>query len=382
MKKYKIALLPGDGVGKEVINCAYKVLKAVGIEAIYIYSDIGWEYWKSEGNPLPERTVQVLRNTDCALLGAITSKPEYEAQRELNDELKDKGFQYKSPIIQLRQMFELSTNIRPCKSIKGNKAATREDVDITVFRENTEGLYSGIEYSKLTEELYNCISTTYPSIQQYKKLGIEKTAVSMRIMCVDKSEKIIREAFQYAVQNKKRKVTVADKPNILRATGGMFIDTARRVAKDYPDIILDEANIDALCMWLVKDPSKYEVIVAENLFGDIISDLTAQLAGGMGFAFSGNIGSNYAVFEPTHGSAPKYAGMNKVNPIATILAAAYMLKWLGEDSKYLAINQAVEQVTMAQKIGTYDMGFTNSNLELTNQVIVQLKSILNESTNK
>lgn len=372
MRKYKIALLPGDGVGQEVIECAHKVLEAIGIDAEYIYLDIGWEFWRTEGNPLPKRTIELLKSCDCALLGAITSKPEIEAELELDNSLKNSGLKYRSPIIQLRQIFDLSSNIRPCKSILGNQAALNENVDITIFRENTEGLYCGVEYSEMPKELYELLSIEFPSLEYYKNNGLHQTAVSLRIMCEDKSEKIIRKAFEYARRNRKRKVTVADKPNILRATGGLFVSVARNVAKDYPEIELEEVNIDALCMWLLKNPENFDIIVAENLFGDIISDLVAQLVGGMGFAYSGNIGDNFAVFEPVHGSVPKYTGKNKVNPLATILASAFMLRWLGEDCKADLINDAVEKVVFEHRVGTYDMGLNNSNIELTNALIEKL----------
>ena len=167
-----------------------------------------------------------------------------------------------------------------------------------------------------------------------------------------------------------------DKPNILRATGGMFVNLARKIAKEYPDIILEETNIDATCMWLVKNPESFEVLVAENLFGDIISDLCAQLVGGMGFAFSGNIGNNFAVFEPIHGSAPKYAGLNKVNPIATIFATAYMLEWLGEFDKSNLIRKAIHTIVKKHKYGTYDMGLTNTNIELTEKIITEMRKVM------
>lgn len=372
MRKYKIALLPGDGVGQEVIECAHKVLKAIEIEAEYIYLDIGWEFWRAEGNPLPKRTIEHLKDCDCALLGAITSKPAVEAELELDNSLRNRRLQYRSPIIQLRQIFDLSSNIRPCKSILGNQAALNENVDITIFRENTEGLYCGVEYSEMPKELYELLSEKFPAMEYYKDRGLHQTAVSLRIMCESKSKKIIRKAFEYARRNGKRKVTVADKPNILRATGGLFVNVARKVAKDFPEIELEEVNIDAICMWLLKNPENFDIIVAENLFGDIISDLVAQLAGGMGFAYSGNIGDNFAVFEPIHGSAPKYAGKNKVNPIATVLAAAFMLHWLGENSKADLIKGAVEKVVSEHRVGTYDMGLNNSNIELTNALIEKI----------
>lgn len=376
MKKYKIALLPGDGVGKEVISCAKKVLDVLDIDAQYYYADIGWEFWKQEGNPLPDRTIQCLKECDCALLGAITSKPSWEAENELVSELKNQGLKYRSPIISLRQVFDLGINLRPCQSIPGNTLSYKENIDITIFRENTEGSYCGIEYSSIPNDLYDVVVKTHPAMKEYKKSGLDETAVSFRIMSKQKSERILRAAFEYAQKKGKKKVTVVDKPNILRATGGMFVNLARKIAKEYPDIILEETNIDATCMWLVKNPESFEVLVAENLFGDIISDLCAQLVGGMGFAFSGNIGNNFAVFEPIHGSAPKYAGLNKVNPIATIFATAYMLEWLGEFDKSNLIRKAIHTIVKKHKYGTYDMGLTNTNIELTEKIITEMRKVM------
>lgn len=376
MKKYKIALLPGDGVGKEVIMCAKMVLDALDVPAEYVYEDIGWEFWKSEGNPLPERTVEDLKTCDCALLGAITSKPEAEANKELSEKLQGKGYHYRSPIIELRQKFDLGINLRPCHSTPGNPLVYKDNIHITIFRENTEGSYCGIEYASVPKELYDVVVKANPAIKEYEEKGLDKTSISFRVMCEEKSERIIRAAFDYAKEKGKKKVTIVDKPNILRATGGMFVNLARKVAKEYPEITLEEVNIDAACMWLVKNPESFEVIVAENLFGDIISDLCAQLIGGMGFAFSGNIGNQFAVFEPIHGSAPKYAGLHKVNPIATIFATSYMLEWLGEFKKSNIIRTAVNSIVKGGIYGTYDMGLTDTNIEFTEEIITEMRKVM------
>lgn len=364
MSKYRIAWLPGDGVGREVLEAAKIVLDRLEVDAEYIPGDIGWEFWKKEGNPLPERTLKMLKETDCALFGAITSKPKEEAVEELAPELQGKGYEYFSPIVNLRQTFDLHTNLRPCKAYEGNPLNYRDNIDITIFRENTEGLYSGVEFFPLPEAVFNALNKNHPKMKKFEKFGLENIAMSTRIMTKMGCERIIRNAFNYAKDNNKKAVTVVDKPNVLRETGGLMVRTARKVSEEYPSIELWETNIDAQCMWLVKNPENYEVLVAENMFGDILSDLSAQLVGGLGFACSGNIGDDYAVFEPTHGSAPKYAGLYKVNPIAMILASKLMLQWLGEVERAKKIDNAVAEVIKEGKTKTYDMGGNSGTLEM------------------
>ena len=357
---YKIAVLPGDGVGPEVIEAAMIVLDEIALDAEYIYGDIGWEFWKKEGNPLPDRTVELMKNTDCALFGAITSKPKEEAQKELAPELQGKGLQYYSPIVKLRQLFDLYANVRPAKAYPGNPLNYRDNINITVFRENTEGLYSGVEYYPVPEKIDE-VFKDHPRYQKF--LGVDK-AISLRIISRRGAERIIRAAFEYARKNNLKNVTVVEKPNVLRETSGLFVQVAREIHKEYPEIEMWETNIDAQAMWLVKNPEKYDVLVTSNLFGDIISDLASQLVGGLGFAAAGNIGDNYAVFEPVHGSAPKYAGLYKVNPIATIRAVRMMLDYLGEHEKANRLERAIEEVVREGKVRTYDMGGDASTLEM------------------
>ncbi len=357
---YKIAVLPGDGVGPEVIEAAMIVLDEIALDAEYIYGDIGWEFWRKEGNPLPERTVEMMRETDCALFGAITSKPKDEAQKELAPELQGKGLEYYSPIVKLRQLFDLYANVRPAKAYPGNPLNYRDNINITVFRENTEGLYSGVEYYPVPKE----IDDVFKEHPRYKKfVGVDK-AISLRIITRKGAERIIRAAFEYARKNKLKNVTVVEKPNVLRETSGLFVRVAREIHKEYPEIEMWETNIDAQAMWLVKNPEKYDVLVTSNLFGDIISDLASQLVGGLGFAAAGNIGDNYAVFEPVHGSAPKYAGLYKVNPIATIRATRMMLDYLGEHKKADRLERAIEEVIREGKVRTYDMGGDAGTLDM------------------
>ncbi len=373
MGDYKIAVLPGDGVGVEVIDAALKVLDAVGFKADYKFGDIGWEFWKTEGDPLPERTIKLLKESDAALFGAITSKPKEDAQKELSPELQGKGYVYSSPIVRLRQLFDLYINMRPCKAYKGNPLNIKEGVDIVVFRENTEGMYAGVEFHPVPDEVREVLYKHSKKMERFMNVPSDEIAISTRIMTKKGCERIVRAGFEYAKKHGRKSVTIVEKPNVLRETGGLMLGIAREIAKEYPDIELIEANVDAMAMWLVKNPERYDVLVAENLFGDIISDLSAQLVGGLGFAAAGNIGDNFGVFEPTHGSAPKYAGQDKVNPIAMILASKIMLEWLGEKEKAQAIEKAVAEVIKEGKVRTYDMGGSNKLSEMRDAIIAKIK---------
>ena len=364
MAKYRIAWLPGDGVGMDVMEAAKIVLDRLGLDADYPHGDIGWEFWCKEGRPLPKRTIDLLGQTDCALFGAITSKPKEEAEKELAPELKGKGLVYSSPIVGLRQLFSLGTNLRPCKGYEGNPLNYRDGIDLVVFRENTEDLYSGVEFFPFPKKVYDAIKSENKKIERFEQYGLENVAVSMRINSVQASTNIITAAFEYAKKHGYKSVTVVEKPNVIRETSGLFIRTARKIAKDYPEIELWETNIDAMCMWLIKNPLDYGVLVTTNLFGDIVSDLCAQLVGGLGFACSGNIGKDYAVFEPTHGSAPKYAGMYKVNPMAMLLTTKMMLDYLDETDKAEALERSISKVIKDATIRTYDMGGSNTTLEV------------------
>jgi 3-isopropylmalate dehydrogenase len=301
------------------------------------------------------------------LFGAITSKPKDEAAAELDPKLRGKGFAYSSPIVGLRQLFNLHTNLRPCKAYPGNPLNLRDDIDLVVFRENTEGLYCGVEFHPVPQELRHVLDT-HPKMKLFNGVSNEDMAISTRIFTRKGCQTIVRDAFEYAKQYGYKSVTVVEKPNVIRETSGMMLREARAIAKDYPQIELQETNVDAMCMWLVKNPQDYGVLVSSNMFGDIISDLAAQIVGGLGFAAAGNIGDNYAIFEPTHGSAPKYAGKNKVNPIATIQAAKMMLNYLGEQEKAEKIERAVTQVIAEGRVRTYDMGGTASTTQMAQAV--------------
>ncbi len=372
MAKYNIAWLPGDGVGNDVMEAARIVLDALKFDADYPHGDIGWEFWKTEGNPLPDRTIELLKNTDACLFGAITSMPKEEAQKDLSHELQGKGLVYSSPIVRLRQEFNLHTNLRPCKAYPGNPLNYRDNIDLVVFRENTEDMYVGIEFHPLPQEVMDVVTKHAPKMRRFADTPLDEIAVSLRINTKKASRSIVTQAFEYAKKHGYPSVTIVEKPNVLRETGGLVLREARKVAANYPGIDLWETNIDAQCMWLVKNPQDYGVLVATNMFGDIISDLCAQLIGGLGFASSGNIGDNYAVFEPTHGSAPKYAGQYKVNPIAMLLTSKLMLDWLGELDMAQKLESAIATVIKEEKVQTYDMGGSATTLEVAEEIARKL----------
>jgi isocitrate/isopropylmalate dehydrogenase len=363
MAKYRIAWLPGDGVGIDVTDAASIVLDRLDLDAEYIHGDIGWEFWCKEGEPLPQRTLDMMKETDCAFFGAITSKGKDVSQKELIPELQGKGYVYRSPIVRMRQLLDLYICLRPCKAYPGNPLNYKEGIDLVVFRENTEGMYIGVEFAQVPEEFY--------AVKGIERLPRD-AAISFRAITPGGSERIVRAAFEYAVKHNRKRVTAVHKANVLRQTDAVFMEAARKVAADYPDIAFDNANIDAMGMWLLKNPLNYDVIVTTNLFGDIISDLCAQMVGGLGFGCSGNIGNEYAVFEPTHGSAPKYAGQHKVNPIATILAVKMMLDWLGESDKAAQLEGATAAVIAEGKVRTYDMGGESSTLDVAQAIAGKL----------
>ncbi len=361
-----IVSLPGDGIGKTVLPEAIRVLDAAGFEADYIHGDIGWEFWCKEGNALPQRTIDLLEGHKIGLFGAITSKPKDAAAKELDPSLLDKGFVYYSPIVGLRQHFNLDVCIRPCQSFKGNPLNfIRRNADggfeeplvnAVIFRQNTEGLYAGVEWTNPPAQVRDALET-HPKMKKFADVRNEDLAISTRIVSREGCRRIITAAFDYAKKFGYSNVTVCEKPNVLRETSGMMFKEAKDIAKNYPDIKLWDTNIDAQMMWLTKNPEIYGVLVAENMFGDIISDGFAGLVGGLGFACSANIGEDVAVFEPTHGSAPKYEELNPsiVNPIAMILSACMMLDHIGETEKAVKIRNAIATVIEEGKVKTYDM---------------------------
>jgi isocitrate dehydrogenase (NAD+) len=366
MSKRTIVSMPGDGIGKTVLPPTIRVLDKAGFDADYVHADIGWEFWRKEGNPLPDRTIDLLQEHKIGLFGAITSKPKKEADAELDPALKDKGYVYYSPIVGLRQRFDLDICIRPCKSFPGNplnfirRAADggieEPEVDVVIFRQNTEGLYGGVEWTNPPDNVYEALQS-HPKFKKFAGAPRKELAVSTRIFTQGACNRIVGEAFEYAKKFGYESVTICEKPNVIRETSGMMLETGLRIQKNYPDIQLWNTNIDAQMMWLTKNPEDYGVIVAGNMFGDIVSDGFAGLVGGLGFACSANVGKEVAVFEPTHGSAPKYETLDPpiVNPIAMVLSACMMLDHIGETDMSARIKKAIAAVVAEGKVYTYDM---------------------------
>jgi len=354
LAKYKIAWLPGDGIGRDVLEATRIVLDAMSLDAEYIDGEVGWTCWERYGDALPQATIDILKSTKCAMFGAITSKPNVKG--------------YKSPIVRMRQLFDMYANIRPCKAYPGNPLNYRDDVDIVVFRENTEDLYSGLDFPPpLGKEIM-----AVPGMQNKSP---DETAVSLRVFTKKGCSRIVRKAFEYAREHRRKRVTLLHKANVVRATDGMFLTEAHKVAEEYEDIKCDDANIDAMTMWLIKNPQDYDILATSNMFGDIISDEAAQLVGGLGYACSGNIGDGYALFEPTHGSAPKYAGMHKVNPTAAILSAKMMFDWLGEKDQADKLERAVAAVIKENRVTTYDVGGSSTTLDVAREVVRKLDEV-------
>jgi isocitrate dehydrogenase (NAD+) len=396
MAKHTVITMPGDGIGNQVLPEALRVLKAVGFDAEYIHADIGWDCWRREGNALPQRTIDLLSEFKLGLFGAITSKPKKEAEAELSPELRGKGYSYFSPIVTMRQKFNLDTCIRPCVSFPGNplnfirKKANggfeEPLINVVVFRQNTEGLYAGVEWTNPPEAVRAALAT-HSKFKPFATTPGQDLAISVRIITRKAASKICTAAFDWAKKFGYKSVTICEKPNVLRETSGMMEEEAKAVSREYPGIALWSTNIDAQTMWLTKNPEEYGVVVASNLFGDVISDAFAGLIGGLGFAASGNIGDEVAVFEPTHGSAPKYAELDPpiVNPIAMFLSAVMMLEHVGEIDKARRIREAIAAVVKEGRVRTYDMmripGGANairngaaSTIEMTDAILGKIES--------
>ncbi|MBN1475122.1 isocitrate/isopropylmalate dehydrogenase family protein [Candidatus Sumerlaeota bacterium] len=349
MAKHRICRIPGDGIGHDVMEAATIVVEALGLDLEWVDADAGWCMWEKHGNTVPEATWKALESTKCCLFGAITSKPGV------------KGF--KSAILQIRQRFDMYINLRPMKSYEGNPLNFRNPkgenppIDMVIFRENTEGLYSAVEFHPTPEAMFEM----HPGMERFKGRDV---AVSCRVFTRDGCRRIVEAAFKYAKEHGRKKVTAVHKANVIRLTCGMFLEEFREVAKQYPDIETTEENVDAVTMWFVKNPDFYDVLVTTNMFGDIISDEAAQLVGGLGFAASANMGDRYALFEPSHGSAPKYAGMYKVNPTAMIKCIPLMCDYIGEKEEARAVEAAIARVVKEGKVRTYDLGGSNTTLEV------------------
>lgn len=342
-----IAVLPGDGIGVEVTHEAVKIFSALGIPVNLCFGDIGWEFWKREGNPIPQRTWELIEHCDVTLLGAITSMPIREAQLALPAELQTQQIEYVSPVIQLRQRLDLYANLRPCFNIKG----CSRDFNFSIIRENTEGLYAGFDYHPIPNELYPLLEK-HPKWQEH---DVNEMSVSLRLQSKKGLLRLFNFAFQYADANHFKRLTLADKPNVLRQSSAFARECFESVAEQYPRIRSDILNVDAVALWLVRRPEEFGVIVAENMFGDILSDLGAGVMGGLGFAPSTNIGEKGAYFEPVHGSAPR-VGVGRANPSAMFLTCAMLLHHLGYPEKAKRIQQAVKHVVKIGKYVTYDLG--------------------------
>ncbi|MBK7171906.1 MAG: isocitrate/isopropylmalate dehydrogenase family protein [Bacteroidales bacterium] len=380
MAKRTIVAMPGDGIGKAVLDEAIRVLDAAGFDAEYVNGDIGWEFWCKEGNPLPDRTIELLKKHKIALFGAITSKPKDKAASELAPELQGKGYTYYSPIVSMRQMFDLDICQRPCRTFKGNplnfirrgKGGTIDEpvIDTMIFRQNTEGLYGGVEWTNPSDLVYEALMSHPKFKENFAWCPRPELAVSTRIFTKKYTTRIVKAAFEYAKEKGFKTVTVCEKPNVIRETSGMMLKVAQEMSKnEYPDIRVQDVNIDAQMMWLTKNPETYNVIVAGNMFGDIVSDGFAGLVGGLGFACSANIGPEVAVFEPTHGSAPKYADypVSIVNPIAMVMSACMMLDHIGEGEMATRIRKAISMVVEEGKVMAYDMLKMGGSPDVVNQ---------------
>ncbi len=333
---YRVTLIPGDGIGPEITEATRMVVEATGVPIEWDIQYAGEEVYQKEGTPLPDRVLESIKNNRVALKGPITTPV---------------GTGFRSVNVALRQSLDLYACVRPCKSYPG--ARTRyEGIDLVVVRENTEDLYAGVEFQKGSQQAEELIKTI-------EKLSGRKirpdSGISIKPISVYGTERIVRFAFEYARANGRRKVTAVHKANIMKYSDGLFLEVAREVAKGYPDIEFEDKIVDNMCMQLVQKPELYDVLVLPNLYGDIVSDLAAGLIGGLGLAPGANMGDEYAVFEPTHGSAPKYKGLNKANPMAMMLSAVMMLRHLGEKEAGDRLEHAISEVIREGKRVTYDM---------------------------
>ncbi len=334
--KYQVTLIPGDGVGPEVIAAARRCLEATGVAFTWETINAGETALNTEGNLLPDRLLESIKKNRIALKGPTTTPV---------------GTGFRSVNVALRKSLDLYACLRPCRYYKG-VPAHYQGVDIVVVRENTEDLYTGIEFARGTKEAAELMSF----IRQHTgQVVAEDSGLAVKSISEANSRRIVKFAFDHARNNRRKKVTAVHKANILKFTDGFFLEVARDVAQDYPDIEFDDRIVDDLCAQLVQRPHQFDVLVLPNLYGDIISDLCAGLVGGLGVAPGANLGKEMAVFEPTHGSAPKYAGQNKVNPLAAILSGVMMLRYLGENAAADKLEKAATEVVAAGKEVTYDL---------------------------
>jgi len=347
--KHKVTFIPGDGIGPEVAEAARRVLEATGVKFQWDTVTIGSQAQDKFGTPLPDQALQSIKKNKVALKGPVTTPI---------------GTGFRSVNVALRQTLDLYACVRPCKVYPGAKTPFK-GVDIVVVRENTEDLYAGIEFAKGDSGTKKLLDLVRDAVGKELK---KDSAVSLKVISQTASRRIVKFAFEYARRNGRKRVTAVHKANILKFSDGLFLEVAREVAKEYKDIEFSDMLVDATCMELVRRPRMFDVLVLPNLYGDIISDLCAGLVGGMGVAPGANIGDNVAIFEPTHGSAPKYAGQNKVNPMATMLSGVMMLRHLGEKDSADRLESAIAEVIAEGKNVTYDLKLDPSTAVGTSQV--------------
>lgn len=350
MKKYKITLIPGDGTGPELVNIVKEVLKHTGVEIDWEEVDAGETALEKYGEVLPKNVIESIKRNKVALKGPITTPV---------------GTGFRSVNVALRQELNLYACVRPCKIYPGVKTKY-ENVDLVVIRENTEDLYAGVEFKQFSEEAKYIIKLSNGKI-------FDDAAISIKPISYTATRRIAEFAFRYAIKNNRKKITAVTKANIMKYTDGLFFEVCREVAKNYPQIEYEERLVDNMCMQLVQKPEIYDVLLLPNLYGDIISDLCAGLVGGLGVAPGANYGDDCAVFEAVHGSAPKYKGLNKVNPTALLLSAKMMLEYLGETEAANKLENAIAEVIKEAKVVTYDLGGTAKNYEMAEEIIKKLK---------
>ncbi|MGW7413916.1 isocitrate/isopropylmalate dehydrogenase family protein [Streptomyces sp. NPDC054863] len=357
-----IAVLPGDGIGPEVMSAALEAVDRLDLPLDFRFGEIGWDCWRRGGDPVPERTWKLLDETDAALLGAITSKPLREAEAELDDNLRGTGLRFVSPVLQLRQRLGLYANVRPVTDLQHGR------FDFVVVRENTEGLYAGLDFHGLDEPLWNAVRH-HPNAAAS---GPEETSVTLRLQTRFGIDRLLRFGFEHARSHGYRLLTLVDKPNVLRNSSNHLRERLELIAADYPEIETEILNVDAVALWMVRRPERFGVLVAENMFGDILSDLGAGVMGGLGLASSGNIGDLGSYFEPVHGSAPGMAGQGRANPTAMLLTLAQLLTHLDLPLPARQLTEAVRTVVRARTTVTYDLGGTASTGEAAAAIAVQL----------
>ncbi|MEU2790539.1 isocitrate/isopropylmalate family dehydrogenase [Streptomyces sp. NPDC007100] len=372
MNRKTVAVLPGDGIGPEVLDAALPVIEALGLPVDLEFGDIGWECWRTEGNPVPDRTWDLIGRSDAVLLGATTSKPRREALAELAPELREQAPQYISPIIQLRQRLDLFANLRPVENYLGGGTPYR----FCVVRENTEGLYAGLDWNRVPDEMWPLVAE-HPNVRRSGRAG---ATASIRLQTSHGLDRILRFAFETARSHGYERVTLADKPNVLRQSSAYVLERLEAIAADYPEIPFEVLNVDAVALWMARRPERFGVIVAENMFGDILSDLGGGVMGGLGLAPSANIGESGNYFEPVHGSAPAMAGRGRANPVAAFLTIGMMLEHLGFKDEAGSVADAVRHVTRRRDRVTYDLGGTATTTEAAQAVIDACRTVPHAAT--